>query len=351
MMHKAASQETFEAPGQSPCAIEQMGRWRFTAGLIAGMTIALVATLAPSLVRTAAARQQTVRPKSPQATEPDDEVLAARWEALYARFLDTAAPLVEAFHRVDRLAEELPERQIQVREADAAYRAALRAREAADAELARYLEQDAVIEQATVQAELKQSEAVADEARAKMDKVRRVQQKLIASWTALGRSQQTAESAAKLFYQKDVWFAENRIQHAQLALQQAKARRDLILGFEQTRKTMLLRAEVEARRAQEFACLAARERASTRQSQIEARLARSDLSRAERRLLDGLLKAMRKSGFRPAPYADRSEVRAFLDRFEAGLAGAEAVSRRLRSERYADLVERLVLVRERLANE
>jgi hypothetical protein len=350
-MNKAACQSSFETPGKPPCATRQTDRWRFTAGLLAGMTIALVAALAPSLVRTAAARQHAAGREQHHAAEPDDAALAARWEALYARFLDTAAPLVEAFHRVDRLAEELPERQIQVREADAAYRAALRAREAADAELARYLEQDAVIEQATVQAELRQSEAVADEAQAKMDKVRRVQQKLIASWTALGRSRQTAESAAQLFYQKDVFIAENRVQRAQLALQQAKARRDLILGFEQTRKTMLLRAEVEARRAQELACLAARERASTRQSQIEARLARSDLSRAERRLLDGLLKAMRKSGFGPAPYADRSEVQAFLDRFEAGLAGAEAVSRRLRSERYADLVERLVRARERLASE
>jgi hypothetical protein len=350
-MNNAVSQAMFEPSAAPSYAAKATERWRFTAGLLAGMTIALVATLAPSHVRTAAARQQTAGRQWPHAIELDDAALAARWEALYARFLDAAAPLVEAFHRVDQLAEELPERQIQVRAADAAYRAALRAREAADAELARYLEQDAAIEQKTVQAELTQCEAVADEAQAGMDKVRRVQQRLIASWTALGRSQQAAESAAKLFYQRDAWIAENRVQYAQLALKQVKARRELILGFEQTRKTMLLRAEVEARRAEELACLAARERANTRQSQIEARLARSDLSRAERRLLDGLLKATRKSGFRPAPYADRSELQAFLDRFEAGVVGAEAVARRLRAERYADLVDRLVRARERLASE
>jgi hypothetical protein len=350
-MNKAASWTSFETPGQLPCATEQTGRWRFTAGLLAGMTIALLTSLAPSLVRTAAARQHAAGRERHHAPEPDDAALAARWEALYARFLDTAAPLVEAFHRVDRLSEELPERQIQVREADAAYRAARRARDAADAELARYLEQDALIEQKTVQAELTQSERAVDDTQARVDHVRRVQQRLVTSWTALGRTQQAAEAAAKLLFAKEVSIAEIRLQHAQHALKQAKARRDLLLGYEQIRKTMQLRAELEGRRAEELACLAARERASTRQSQIEARLARSDLSRAERRLLDGLLKAVRNSGFLPAPYADRSQVQAFLDRFEAGLAGAEAVSRRLCAERYTDLVERLVRARERLASE
>jgi hypothetical protein len=328
-----------------------VGRGTFAAGLLAGMTATFVAAVAPSWTHSAAARHDPPAPELTRPPEPDDAALAARWEVLYGRFLETAAPLVEAFHRADRLSEELPEWQNRAREAEAAYRTARRAREDADAELATYLEKDAPIEQKSVQAELTHAELTAHEAQAKLEDHRRVRQRLIASWMALGRTHQSAESVAKLLFDKDVWTAENRLQQALHGFKQAKARRDVIVGFEQTRRTMMLRAEVEARRARELEHLAAWEKATARQKQIESRLARSDLSPGERRLLEGLLKAVGRSGFRPAPYADRAEMQAFLERFEAGLAEAGAVSRRLRAGRYDDLVDRLVRVQERLGSE
>jgi hypothetical protein len=351
-MDKGIGQQSFESPGQPSIAASQpSGRWRFAAGLLAGMMISLAAAMVPSWTHSAAARPEGLRPLATRPAEPDDAALAARWETLYGRFLETAAPLVEAFHRVDRLSEELPERQSQAREAEAAYLAARRAREAAEAELATYLEKDAVIEQKSIEAELTHAELTAHEAQRKLDDHRRIRQKLVASWTALGRSPQAAESVAKLLFDKDVWTAENRLQQALHGFNLAKARRDLIVGFEQTRKTKLLRAEIEARRAGELASLAAWEKARTRQKQIQARLACSDLSQGEKRLLEGLVKAVGRSGYRPAPYADRAEMQAFLDRFEAGLAEAGAVSRRLRAARYDDLLDRLVQVHERLGRE
>jgi hypothetical protein len=350
-MDEAAGKETFETVQHPPCAAAKRGgRWRFAAGLLAGLSMALITTLTPSLTLTAAARQEGLQPRMPLPTEPDDEALAARWEVLYGRFLETAAPLVEAFQRVDRLAEELPERQIQVRETEEAYLAARKARETADGELASYLQKDVGIEQKTVQAELTHAELTASEAQAKLDDVRRVRQKLITSWTAQGRTQKTAETVAKLLFDKDVWSAENRLQQAMHGFEQAKARRDLVIGIDQIRRAKMLRAEVEARRARELSCLAAWERARSRQSQIHARVARSDLSKRDRRLLDNLLQVVRKSGARPAPAADRAEMRAFLDRFEAGLVQAREVSRRLRAERYDDLLARLAQAQEQLGS-
>jgi hypothetical protein len=346
-MDEAAGRETFETPEQPSRAPAKLsGRWRFTAGLLSGLSIALITALAPSLTLTAATRQASVRPQTQRAPEPDDEALAARWATLYGRFLETAAPLVEAFNRADRLAEELPERQIQVREAEDAYRAASRSREDAERELAAYLEKDVGIEQKTVQAELTHAELTASEAQAKLDDLRRVRQKVINSWLSQGRTQQSAESVAKLLFDKDVWTAENRLQQALHGFEQARARRDLVIGFDQMRKAKIFRAEVEARRARELACLAAWERARSRQAHIHARIARSDLSQRDRRLLDHLLQVVRKSGARPAPHADRAEMQAFLDRFEASLIQARDVSRRLRAERYDDLLDRLVRARE-----
>jgi hypothetical protein len=176
-MDTGVGQESFETPGTPSIAGSQHGgRWRFAAGLLAGTTITIVAAMAPSWTQSAAARSDSLRRFAARPAEPDDAALAARWETLYGRFLETAAPLVEAFHRVDRLSEELPERQNQAREAEAAYLAARRARETAEAELATYLEKDAVIEQKSVEAELTHAELTAHEALAKLDDHQRIRQ-------------------------------------------------------------------------------------------------------------------------------------------------------------------------------
>jgi hypothetical protein len=350
-MEKAVSRGTVGAPGETLCGLVPgaSGRWRFIAGLVAGMTIALGVALAPSLTHPAAAQPAAPRAETRTATMPDDTALAARWEALYTRFIDTAAPLVEAFHRADRLAEELPERQTQVRETEAAFLAAGRARETAEAELANYLDTELKIEQKSAQSELTQAELIASEYQGKLEDLRRVRQKLTVSWTADGRTQESAEAAARLLFDKDIWQAENRLQQALHAYNQAKARRDLLVSYDQSRKTMILRAEIEARRARELACLAAWEKARSRAAQIQARLERHDLAPKERRLRDRLLAIVRTSGAWPSPHAGRAELQAFLDRFEAGLSGAGEVARRLRAERYDNLLDRLNQVQDRPA--
>jgi hypothetical protein len=323
-----------------------VGRGTFAAGLVAGAMVVLVAVTVPSITKTAAAWPQPPGREPGPAAAPDDQALAARWEVLYARFLDTADPLVEAFHRVDRLREELPQREIDVREAEVAYLAARRARQAAESELATYRETDARVQQRAAQSELTAAEILATEAQAKLDDMLRVQKRLIDTWTTEGRSPKSAEAVAKLLFDKDVWAAESRLQQTLHALNQARARRDRLISYEQIKQSTTLRAAVEARRAREFAAQATWERAKSRQARIEARIARSDLSPAERRLLERLAEVVRKSGSRPAPYAKRAELQAFLDRFESGLAEARDVSRGLQAQRYDDLLERLARVQE-----
>jgi hypothetical protein len=316
----------------------------FASVLVAGGALTLTVAWAWTLMGGAAPRpddpvRDTDRALSPAGGRHDE--LLARWEALRAAFLDVAAPVCEAFDRVDRLRDELRERQDQTRKAESAYLSARRARMLAEDDEAWYVGETAPAEEKTAQGELSQAEWAADQARAKLDELLRTRQRIANAWATQRTSRESAEAAAVLYFERYVKAGELRLQQAKTAAEQAKSRQEQHARYVLAKRMKALHAEVEARRAEELDWQADREKARSRIAQIEARLARSDLSPAEKHLHDLLIQVALEPGLYPLRDVSPAEFRAFLDKFEAGLAKARAASDELRARRYNALADRL----------
>jgi hypothetical protein len=284
---------------------------------------------------------------SKEAGAPEARELAVRWEALRARFLEMGEPLLAALERADRIRDELPARQADTREAEAAFRSALRARQKAEAEQRAYLEETTSAEEAWIARQVNDLQRIAERARAKVEDLRRSQERLIETWSSRGHRRSAAESTATLIFDKDIRTSEAEFQRALHALRQAKSQQDVLIRFTQPKQAKALRAEVEARRARELFSQAAWETAKTRQAELEAGMTGAHLSKAETRLLDQMLEVVKGAGTGPPRDGDLAHVRSFLDRYEAALEAMRASSEQLRSERYTGLIDRLLGAREK----
>jgi hypothetical protein len=209
--------------------------------------------------------------------------------------------VAEAFGRVDRLREELAAVRDHVRQAEAAFRSARFARERAEADAATYVDRAAELEAQNAGRAVSVAASIADQVEDKLEDFRRTRQHLAEAWTAQGSTRKSAEAVAALIFDKDIIAAEHQLQRVLIDLRQVQAKHQRLVRYEQTKRSMTLRAEVEARRARELDCQAAWEKARSRQAQIEARLARNDLSRGEQRLLDRLLVVLHQAGGAPPP--------------------------------------------------
>jgi hypothetical protein len=314
------------------------GRKSFVAGLVMGVLLASSAAWgwsfahrstvpAPAEVAPISEAEVLETMESESGTgdaAPSDDALQARWLALRAAYLDAAAPLGELFDRANRLREVRPIPQTEIMEAAAAYQTAKRARESAEADEARYLQDADQGEELSARNEVASGELAVAQAQAALEELHHSRKKFAEGWMKDGATQKSARGSSNLFFQKYLQSAEVRLEQAKLRLSQAKARRDRLTRYTRPMRTKSLQAEVEARRVAELASQAALEKLKAQQSPRGSKGSKLVLSPNEKHLLEQLVEILRIRGARPPKSDAPAEFREFLDQFEAGLAGPGA---------------------------
>jgi hypothetical protein len=337
-------------------ALPRGRRWGPAVWLVTGGALALAADRAWTPAGRAASRPDAfaqsagrdpargaVPTVAPGPTDgPVDDLLPAHWDALRLAFLEAAAPVSEALERTDRLRAELPALRAWVRETEAAYVASRQARERSEYDQAWYVEVTAWLEEQSNRLRVAGAESDAVMSQARLENFRRSRQQLADLWVTKGTSREAAQAAAAALFFKDIKAEELRAEQAQIALNRVRIRYERVALYTQPKRAKELLAEVYAWHAEELAWQAAWEKAKAELSQAVARLAQSDLSRGESRLLDLLVEVIGASGAQPPQNGNPADLRAFLDRFEAGLAEARTASRALRAVDVAGLYNALV---------
>jgi hypothetical protein len=354
------------AKAKEPGRVPARGRlWGFAAGLVVGGALGLSAAWAWDRAGRADDRPATPVPQArsepPPGPDPaeglDGPALLARWQALQAAFVETAAPLNDVLDRAERLRADLPTRRARARDAEAAYLAARNERERAEADEAAYAAEDARGngKEESARAQIAAAEKTVSLVQARLDDLKRSQKRMSDAWVAKGNTRAAADAAAALYFDKYIKTEESRVERAQLAVSTAKSGLERVDRFDRPKRLKELRAAVEAKLAEELTRQAAWEKAKTDVAEAEAPAQGPGLSGAERKLLDRLLAVISAGGARPPADADPTEFQTFCDHFEEAINEARAVSTNLREAatpaRYNALVNRLLRARDKAGPE
>ena len=139
---------------------------------------------------------------------------------------------------------------------------------------------------------------------------------------------------------------EQMLARARKMLEQSKTRQNSLLQFDQKRRQLNLRADIEKKRAEELARLAEWEQAKAAEPSPAREITLPTLLPGERKVLVLLAETLRSPGAEPPWDGEPIEIQLFLDEFEAKLAEIRQIQagtrKNIEASWYQRLTERLI---------